>query len=116
MAAHTENSTKRIWNVFIILSVLTIIEVVLGIYKPDSLYKTKFIAMNLLNWIFIILTIWKAYYIMWAFMHLEGEKAGLRWSVVGTLAFLVVYLVAILLAEGDYVHNVFRDQQLRWIF
>ncbi|UYW00757.1 cytochrome C oxidase subunit IV family protein [Flavobacterium agricola] len=116
MAAHSENSTKRIWNVFIILSVLTIIEVVLGIYKPDSLYKTKFLYMNLLNWIFIILTIWKAYYIMWAFMHLEGEKASLRWTIVGTLAFLIAYLVFILLVEGDYVHNVFRDQQYLWIF
>ena len=116
MSAHSENSTKRIWNVFIILSVLTIIEVVLGIYKPEFLHKTKFLYMNILNWIFIILTIWKAYYIMWAFMHLEGEKASLRWSIVGTLIFLILYLVFILLVEGDYVHNVYRDAQLRWIF
>jgi cytochrome c oxidase subunit IV len=116
MAAHSENGTKRIWNVFLILCVLTIVEVVLGIYKPDSLYKTKFLYMNLLNWIFIILTIWKAYYIMWAFMHLEGEKASLRWSIVGTLIFLILYLVFILLVEGDYVHETYRLSQLRWIF
>jgi len=114
--AHSANGTKRIWNVFIILSLLTIVEVVLGIYKPDFLFKTKFLYMNLLNWIFIILTIWKAYYIMWAFMHLEGEKAGLRWSIVGTLIFLITYLVFILLIEGDYIHNVYRDDQLLWIF
>ncbi len=36
--------------------------------------------MNLLNWIFYILTIFKAYYIVWAFMHMEGEKAKIELS------------------------------------
>lgn len=117
MAAHSEGSnTKRIWSVFWILSAITIVEVVLGIIKPGFLFHNKILHMNILNWIFIILTIWKAYYIMWAFMHLEGEKASLRWSIVGTLSFLIVYLVAILLTEGDYVFEVFQNSSYRWIF
>lgn len=70
---HVSN-TSRIWKVFGILSAVTIIEVILGIIKPESLHMTNFLGMNLLNWIFYALTIFKAYYIVWAFMHIEGEK------------------------------------------
>ncbi|KGO80508.1 cytochrome C oxidase subunit IV family protein [Flavobacterium beibuense] len=115
--AHThESNTKRIWTVFGLLSVITIVEVALGIVKPDFLFKTDLFKMHLLNWIFIILTVVKAYYIMWAFMHLEGEKANLRWSIVAPLVFLIIYLVFILLIEGNYVFDVFQVSQYKWIF
>jgi cytochrome c oxidase subunit IV len=38
-------------------------------------------GMNLLNWIFYALTVYKAYYIVYSFMHMEGEKS-LRYAVV----------------------------------
>ena len=38
MAHAHESNTKRIWIVFGILSVITIVEVLFGIYKPKSLY------------------------------------------------------------------------------
>ena len=97
-----ESNVGRIWKVFGLLSVITIVEVILGIYKPHALHFTSVLGMNLLNWIFIILTIAKAYYIMWAFMHLEGETASLRWSIVAPLVFLIL-LVFILLVEADYI-------------
>ena len=112
---HVSN-TKRIWLVFGILSVVTTVEVFLGIIKPESLHMTNFIGMNLLNWIFIILTIFKAYYIVWAFMHMEGEKSSLRWAVVGTVIFLVLYLLFILLVEADYVYGVFKNATIKWNF
>jgi hypothetical protein len=46
--------TGRIWKVFGILSAVTIIEVILGIIKPESLHLNNFLGMNLLNWIFYI--------------------------------------------------------------
>ena len=113
--AHQSN-TKRIWTVFIILSAITIVEVILGIIKPEVLTDTYFISLKLINWIFIVLTIWKAYYITWAFMHMEGETKGLRRSVVWTAGFLIVYLVFILLTEGDYVHEVMKRGQVAWDF
>jgi cytochrome c oxidase subunit IV len=111
-----ESNVGRIWKVFGILSVITIVEVALGIYKPHSLLFTNVLGMNLLNWIFIILTVAKAYGIMWAFMHLEGEVLALRWSIVGPLVFLIIYLVFILLVEADYVFEVFRDSTIKWNF
>jgi cytochrome c oxidase subunit IV len=111
-----QSNTGRIWKVFGLLSIITIVEVILGIIKPHGLHFTNFLGMNLLNWTFIILTIYKAYWIMWAFMHLEGEVAALRWSVVGPLVFLVIYLVFILLVEADYIFEVFKKSTIKWNF
>lgn len=111
-----ESNTKRIWFVFALLSFVTIVEVVLGIIKPDFLVGTHFLAMSLLNWIFIVLTIYKAYYIAWAFMHLEGETKGLRRAIVWTLVFLISYLMFILLTEGDYIFEVFKNNHVAWDF
>jgi cytochrome c oxidase subunit IV len=102
--------------VFGILSVVTTVEVALGIIKPDALHMTNLLSMNLLNWIFIILTIFKAYYIIWAFMHMEGETSGLRWAVVSPVIFLVLYLLFILLVEADYIFEVFKDSTIKWNF
>ncbi len=112
---HVSN-TKRIWMVFGLLSVVTTVEVILGILKPESLHMNNFLSMNLLNWIFIILTIYKAYYIVWAFMHMEGEKSSLRWSVVAPVIFLILYLVFILLVEADYIYEVFKNATIKWNF
>ncbi|WP_343696724.1 cytochrome C oxidase subunit IV family protein [Flavobacterium sp.] len=112
---HVSN-TKRIWFVFGLLSVVTTVEVILGIYKPGFLEFKHFIGLNLLNWIFYILTIFKAYYIVWAFMHMEGEKSSLRWSVVSPVIFLVLYLLFILLTEGHYIYGVFKDSTIKWNF
>ena len=116
MAHAHESNTKRIWVVFGILSVVTIVEVIFGIYKPKTLFFNNFLGMNLLNWLFIILTIVKAYYITRAFMHMEGEKKWFRRSIVWTVTFLILYLCFILLVEGDYVYEVFKTGHLKWIF
>ncbi|MBD3582386.1 cytochrome C oxidase subunit IV family protein [Flavobacterium selenitireducens] len=115
--AHDNSANiKRIWSVFAYMSVITIVEVALGIIKPDVLHSNTILGMNILNWIFIILTIVKAYYIVWAFMHMEHEKASLRWAVVSSVAFLVLYLVFILLVEGDYIYGVFANSTIKWNF
>jgi cytochrome c oxidase subunit 4 len=112
---HVSNA-KRIWTVFGLLSVITIVEVFFGILRPDFLYMNSFLSMNLLNWLFIILTLVKAYYIVWAFMHMEGEKSTLKNAVVAPLIFLVLYLLFILLTEGNYVFEVFKNSTIKWNF
>jgi cytochrome c oxidase subunit 4 len=117
MAHAHESNTGRIWKVFFLLSVITIVEVIFGIYKPAFLHDSNLFQMNLLNWLFIILTLVKAYYIMWAFMHLEGEKSSLRWSIVAPLVFLILYLLFIILIEGNYIYDVFStSHNYKWIF
>lgn len=111
-----KSNVTKIWGVFVFLSIVTIIEVALGIIKPEFLTETRFLAMKLLNWIFIILTLVKAYYITWDFMHMRDEKSGLRRSVVWTGVFLICYLILILLIEGDYIFEVYKNNFIKFDF
>ncbi|WP_438972262.1 cytochrome C oxidase subunit IV family protein [Polaribacter sp.] len=113
MAHAHESNVKKIWMVFGLLSVVTIVEVALGIIKPDILHKSSFLGTSPLNWIFIILTLFKAYYIAWSFMHLEGEKKWFRRSIVWTGIFLICYLVTLLLVEGGYLFDTLSPL-VRW--
>ena len=111
-----KSNTQKIWGVLLFLSIITAIEVALGIIKPEFLTQNSFLAMKLLNWIFIILTIVKAYYIAWDFMHLRDEKRGLTSSIVLPLLILIPYLAFILLVEADYIYNVMLDGFVSWNF
>jgi len=102
--AHTSN-TNRILKVFVFLSIITIVEVAFGIVKPPVLHLTSFLGTSPLNWIFIILTLVKAYGIAWAFMHLEGEKKWFRRSIVWTAVFLICVLIFFFLVEGAYLNT-----------
>jgi len=110
------SNTSKIWAVLFFLSVVTIVEVALGIIKPEVLIVNSFLSMKLINWIFIILTIVKAYYIMWDFMHMRDEVRGLQFSVIVTLSFLIAYLAFILLVEGNYIFDVMYEGFVSWNF
>jgi cytochrome c oxidase subunit IV len=110
------SNTRKIWGVLLFLSIVTAIEVGLGITKPAVLTGNYLLGMKLLNWIFIVLTLVKAYYIAWDFMHLRDEKSTLRRAVVWTPIFLVSYLIFILLFEADYIYNVWKDGFVKWNF
>ena len=98
------NNNWWIWKVFWILLVVTAVEVVLGIIKPQLLIETKFLGTILLNHIFIILTIIKAAYIVMIFMHLGDERPALQWTIILPAVILIPYLLFILLTEGGYTH------------
>ncbi|MFZ9003067.1 MAG: cytochrome C oxidase subunit IV family protein [Robiginitalea sp.] len=110
------SNTTKIWGVLIFLSIVTAVEVALGITKPAILTSNYLIGMKLLNWIFILLTLVKAYYIAWDFMHLRDEKSSLKRAVVWTPIFLVSYLIFILLFEADYIYNVWKAGFVKWNF
>lgn len=107
-----KSNTQKIWGVLILLTIVTAVEVGLGIVKPEW-SMTKVLGMKLLNWIFIILTIVKAYYITWDFMHMRDETKALRRMVVWTAIFLILYLIFILLQEGGYVFEVYKDGYMK---
>jgi cytochrome c oxidase subunit IV len=110
-----KSNQQKIWGVLIFLSFVTIIEVALGILKPAALMN-PFLGMKWLNWIFIILTIIKAYYIAWDFMHLRDEKRSFTSSIVLPLLILIPYLVFILLLEADYIYDTMVNGFMAWNF
>ena len=110
-----KSNQQKIWGVLIFLSIVTTIEVALVILKPQILI-VSFLRMKLLNWIFIIMTIIKAYYIAWDFMHIRDEKTGLKNSIVLPLIILIPYLAFILLLEADYIFDVMEQGFVSWNF
>ena len=110
-----KSNQQKIWGVLIFLSIVTTIEVALGIIKPEIL-SGSFLRMKILNWIFIILTIVKAYYIAWDFMHIRDEKGGLKNAIVLPLVILIPYLAFILLIEADYIFDVMENGFVAWNF
>ncbi|WP_299109303.1 cytochrome C oxidase subunit IV family protein [uncultured Winogradskyella sp.] len=124
-----KSNTSKIWGVLIFLTIVTAVEVVLGIYKPEMFMHTwispfeggffatlgniilsPFVYMKPLNLIFIVLTVVKAYYIAWDFMHLRDETGSFRKMIVWTGVFLICYLIFILLQEGGYVFSVYNGE------
>ena len=87
----------------------------LGIVKPDFL-MSYFLSMKLLNWIFIILTLVKAYYIAWDFMHIRDERGSLKGAIVLPLIILIPYLIFILILEADYIFEVMNNGFVSWNF
>ena len=110
-----KSNVQKIWGDLIFISIVTAIEVVLGIVKPEILMNS-FLNLKLINWIFLILTIVKAYYITWDFMHMRDESFALQASVVLTLIFLIAYLAFILLVEGNYIYDVMYEGFVSWDF
>lgn len=94
--------TKGIWRVFIILCVLTAIEFAFAFFMNAGMLR---------NVIFIILTIFKAFFIVGEFMHLKHEKKSLIWTILVPSA-LLIWLIIALITEGSYyfdsVFNYFK--------
>jgi len=111
-----KSNVQKIWGVLIFLSLITIVEVGFGIFKPGFLVDNYFLGMKLLNWVFIILTLVKAYYIAWDFMHLRDETSSLRRAIVWTGIFLVAYLIFILLQEAIYIEDIKTNGFVKWNF
>lgn len=87
---------KKIWTVTLYLAIATIIEFIIAFTIDAGFLKTS---------IFIILTIFKAFYIVGEFMHLSHEKKGLIWSIVAPLIFIVWMLVAFMI-QGDAIYSM----------
>ena len=110
-----KSNQQKIWGVLIFLSIVTAVEVALGIIKPEILLN-KFLGLKLINWMFIIMTIIKAYYITWDFMHMRDETSSLKNSIVLPLVILIPYLVFILFLEADYIFDVMFEGFVSWNF
>ncbi len=89
---------KKFYFVLALLSVVTIIEVAMGmIWSRDESMK------EILKYSFIILTLFKAGYITMVFMHLGDEKKSFQTVVLAPYFILIGYLIFICLSEALYV-------------
>nr|WP_294994620.1 cytochrome C oxidase subunit IV family protein [uncultured Sediminibacterium sp.] len=94
--------TSEIKKVTIILSVLTIIELVLGFWMIGM--ENEGLRMAIKGAI-IILMLAKAFYIVGYFMHLKHEIKNLIMTIVVPLALFVWFIIAFL-SDGNSFRNL----------
>lgn len=105
--AHTFD-TKAIWRTFRILLYITIFELILaiGYYKmEDSFGENIHLVKHLLNGIFIILTLAKAFFIVAEFMHLGHELRNLIMTIA-IPALLFLWFIGAFLWDGNSYKNL----------
>lgn len=98
---------KRVKNTTILLSVITIIELgiglaIYGIHKGDS---PSALLVLTFKGVVCILTLAKAYYIVSVFMHLGDEIRNMIMTIVVPLL-LFVWFIAAFLIEGASYRNL----------
>ena len=100
--AHGKEIRKKIWKVTIILTLITAVEVFMGIMfkrADTALWET-------VKWTFIIMTLVKAAYIVMVFMHLGDERRNLKWVILGPYMLFIAYLIWIGITESSYIYNL----------
>ena len=94
---------KKIWKVTALLTIITIVEVALGAF-----IKQSSTLWELVKWTFVTLTLVKAAYIVLIFMHLGDEKKALKYVILLPYFIFIVYLIFILLTEGNAVSEALK--------
>lgn len=90
---------KRVRKTTIILSIITIIELGMGLYMYAA-HPGSFFTL-LLKGIIVILTLAKAFYIVSVFMHLGDEIRNMIMTIVVPLM-LFVWFIGAFLWDGNY--------------
>ena len=96
---HAGLSKGKIWQVFGILLLITIIEFIVALWVLPNGYLSHAIG----NFVYIALTLVKAFYIVAYFMHLKYEKLGLQLSLTVSFIF-IIYFIVLMLIEGGFLN------------
>lgn len=94
----SKKQVGRIWKVFWILLVVTIAEVILGMFFSHQMPK------GLVAFFFLALTLFKAGYIVAVFMHLGDEIKGFMITVLIPLTLFIWFIIAFLADGGFWLH------------
>ena len=101
MAAHHSEEAgaairKKIWFVTALLTLITAVEVGMGIVFKRS----ETFSWTMIKWSFIVLTLVKAAYIVLVFMHLGDERSNLKKTILTPYILFISYLLFIAITEG----------------
>tara|TARA_B100000475_G_C14846610_1_gene251501 strand:- start:245 stop:625 length:381 start_codon:yes stop_codon:yes gene_type:complete len=108
-AQHSEEEgrkiRKNIVKVTILLSVITAVEVIVGILYSRSNPDVSERTWTLIKYGYIILTLVKAGYIVMEFMHLGHERKGMKLTVLVPYIVFILYLIFISITEASAVSD-----------
>jgi cytochrome c oxidase subunit 4 len=94
----SEFNTKAIWKTFWILLAITVFELIIAIIY----FETHFFPKHILNGVFVIMTLAKAFFIVAEFMHLGHEIRNLIMTIAIPACLFIWFLIAFLWDGGAY--------------
>lgn len=100
---HGRQIRKKILFVTVLLTAITVVEVLLGIY-----IKHGTDLWPILKWAFIIMTLVKASYIVAVFMHLGDETKALRYMILVPYAIFACYLIFVSITESNFINDMWH--------
>ncbi|MCA6441323.1 MAG: cytochrome C oxidase subunit IV family protein [Sediminibacterium sp.] len=100
---HSGGGTKEIVKVTIILTVLTIVELILGFWMISIPLERASFRLAVKGTI-VILMLAKAFYIVAYFMHLKHEIKNMIMTIVVPLALFVWFIIAFLYDGNSFRH------------
>ena len=99
--AHDYTGAKKIaLKTILILAVVTVVEVLIALTGKGYIIQGYHAPKVLMNSLMIIMSLYKAYLIVFEFMHMKYETRGLRLSVLLPVTLLIWAIIAFLY-EGD---------------
>jgi len=99
-----EKSKKIATKIIIVLGIITIVEVLLALLGKGYLIEGVHFPLIVVGGIMIILSLVKAYLIVYEFMHMKYEVPGLVKTVL-LPTLLLVWAVIAFFMEGKYWNN-----------
>lgn len=97
--AHGKVVRKKLWMVFWIMLIVTLIELALGAFASSMEEINK-------EYLFIFFTIAKAFFIVFVFMHLGDEKKALKYVIIAPYTLFIFYLAFMAITEGAYTWHI----------
>jgi cytochrome c oxidase subunit IV len=97
--------TKLIWKTFRILLYITVFELILAIGYYEIEFSNRMLVKHILNGVFIILTLAKAFFIVAEFMHLKHELRNLIMTIA-VPALLFLWFLGAFLWDGNSYKNL----------
>ena len=112
-AHHSEEAgvkiRKRIWQVTAILTVITAVEVLVGVFLSKTViadWENSAMIWAFIKYGYIILTVFKARFIVLEFMHLGEERKSFGKVILYPYMFFILYFIFIMLTEAIAVDGV----------
>ncbi|BAV09791.1 Cytochrome c oxidase subunit IV [Filimonas lacunae] len=99
-----EAGKKEVKKITLYLSVLTILELIVGYYMYSAKIEEGAFR-SFLKTLIIIMMMWKATYIVGYFMHLKHEIRNFLMTIVVPL-FLFIWFIIAFLADGHSYNNL----------
>lgn len=100
--AEYKSQVRAVWRATAILSVVTIVEVGFALWWHGNMPPES--SKLIINFLMIIMSLLKAYFIVAEFMHVKYETRALAITILAPTMFLIWFIIAFLWEGGAWLN------------